>query len=171
MNKPTLTLIVAMAQNYIIGRDGALPWRLSSDLKRFKVDTIGKPVIMGRKTYQSIGRLLPDRTNIIVSRNPDFAVTGAFICADITAAVDIAQQKAIDMGARDIAVIGGGDIYRQTIDHADILIVTWVQVHIEGDTLFPPIDPRKWREATSLDFAVGEKDSYATRHTIYHKIH
>jgi dihydrofolate reductase len=164
---PTITLVVAVSQNGVIGRDGGLPWRLSSDLKRFKADTMGRPIIMGRKTYQSIGRLLPGRENIIVSRDLTFDVEGAYVFADIEAALKFAREKAKDMGALDIAVIGGGEIYKQTFAQADRLIITWVLADIGGDTRFPQIDAHDWVEVESESFPVGEKDSHATRRIVY----
>ncbi len=169
MSHPTLTLVVAVSTNCVIGRDGGLPWRLSSDLKRFKADTMGRPIIMGRKTYQSIGRILPGRENIIVSRDKSFAAPGATVCADVESAILVARAKAKEMDAEDIAVIGGGEIYKQTFGMADRLIVTWVLAAIEGDTLFPAIDPDLWLEVETETFPAGEKDSHATRRTLYER--
>jgi dihydrofolate reductase len=165
----TITLVVAVSQNGIIGREGGLPWRLSSDLKRFKADTMGRPIIMGRKTFQSIGRLLPGRENIIISRDPNFAVQGAIVCADVAAALSCAQRKSQEMGADDIAVIGGGEIYWQTFDVADRLIVTWVLTSIDGDTRFPAIENDVWHTVSSEDFPAGEKDDYATQRVVYER--
>lgn len=169
VNHTTITLVVAVSQNGVIGREGGLPWRLSSDLKRFKADTMGRPIIMGRKTYQSIGRLLPGRENIIVSRDRNFSVEGASVCADVEAALACARGKAQDMGADDIAVIGGGEIYRQTFDYADRLIVTWVLTSIDGDTRFPNINADVWLTISSDDFPASEKDDYATRRVVYER--
>ena len=163
----TITLVVAVSQNGVIGRAGGLPWRLSSDLKRFKTDTVGRPIVMGRKTYQSIGRLLPRRINIIVSRDLNFVVDGAIVCADVEAALSCAQFKAHEMGADDIAVIGGGEIYRQTFAKADRLIVTWVLTSIEGDTRFPDVDRNEWFEVSSENCPAGEKDDHATKRVVY----
>jgi dihydrofolate reductase len=166
---PTITLVVAVSENGVIGRDGGLPWRLSGDLKRFKADTMGRPIIMGRKTYQSIGRLLPGRENIIVSRDAALRIDGAAVFTGIGAALDFARDKANEMDADDIAVIGGGEIYRQTFDLADRLIVTWVLAHVEGDTLFPAINDKQWEEVENQSFPAGEKDSHATRRTVYQR--
>jgi dihydrofolate reductase len=165
--RATITLVVAVSQNGVIGRAGGLPWHLSSDLKRFKADTMGRPIIMGRKTFQSIGRLLPGRENIIVSREPNFVVQGGFVCADVETALTYAQVKAQEMGADDIAVIGGGEIYRQTFNHADRLIITWVLTSIDGDTRFPDVDKDTWLEVSSEEFAASEKDDYPTRRVVY----
>jgi dihydrofolate reductase len=163
----TVTLVVAVSQNGVIGRDGGLPWRLSSDLKRFKADTMGRPIVMGRKTYQSIGRLLPGRENIIVSRDPAFQVHGATVFTDIETALSFARAKAHEIGAGDVAVIGGGEIYRQVFSVADRLVVTWVLAAIDGDTKFPDIDSKHWMEVESKDFPAGEKDSHATKRILY----
>jgi dihydrofolate reductase len=169
-DKPiAVTLVVAAARNGVIGKDGGLPWRLSSDLKRFKANTIGRPVIMGRKTFQSIGKPLPGRDNIVVTRDPSFAPGGVFIAADIDAAIDMGRAKAMEAGAAEICVIGGGEIYRQMFDLADRLIVTFVEADIDGDTRFPKIDSKVWKEVSSDSHPAGEKDSHATRHVVYER--
>lgn len=167
--KPTITLVVAVSQNGVIGRDGGLPWHLSSDLKRFKADTMGRPIVMGRKTHQSIGRLLPGRENIIVSRDAKFAVGGAKVFQDVEAALAYASDYALINQIGDIAVIGGGEIYRHTFDLADRLIVTWVLSHVDGDTYFPVIDENVWRVTGSQDFPFSDNDSHATRRMLYER--
>ena len=169
-----VTLVVAAARNGVIGKDGGLPWRLSSDLKRFKSNTIGRPVIMGRKTFQSIGKPLPGRDNIVVTRDLNFAPDGVFTARDIGAAIELGRAKAKGSGAKgsgtvEICVIGGGEIYRQTFDLADRLIVTFVDAEIEGDTFFPKIDSILWKEASSESHPAGEKDSHATRHVVFER--
>jgi dihydrofolate reductase len=164
---PTVTLVVAVAENGVIGREGGLPWHLSSDLKRFKADTIGKPVIMGRKTFASIGRPLPGRTNIVVTRDPDFRPDGVTVVATLDDALSEARQVAIQTGADDIAVIGGGEIYRQLFDKAGRLILTHVLASPDGDTVFPEVRPEEWEITDSQDYPAGEKDSHATRRAIY----
>jgi dihydrofolate reductase len=168
-NDIAITLVAAVAQNGVIGRDGGLPWRLSSDLKRFKANTIGRPVIMGRKTFQSIGKPLPGRDNIVVTRDLSFAPEGVFIAPDIGAAIELGRAKAKGSGAAEICVIGGGEIYRQTFDLADRLIVTFVDAEIEGDTYFPKIDSIQWKEVFSESHPEGEKDSHATRHVVFER--
>jgi dihydrofolate reductase len=165
----TVSLVVALARNGVIGRDGGLPWRLSSDLKRFKANTIGRPVIMGRKTYQSIGRPLPERHNIVVTRDPRFRADGVTVVADVAAALAVAKASAADNGAREVCVIGGGEIYRQTIGEADRLVVTFVEAEVDGDTRFPDIDAKTWREIWSENHLAGEKDSHVTRHVVYER--
>jgi dihydrofolate reductase len=164
-----ITLVVAAARNGTIGRDGGLPWRLSSDLKRFKANTIGRPVIMGRKTFQSIGRPLPGRDNIVVTRDRSFAPEGVLTAPDIETAIEMGRAKARQAGAAEICVIGGGEIYRQTFDLAERLVVTYVEAEIEGDTIFPAIDSKDWDEISSESHPAGEKDSHATRHVVYER--
>ena len=118
MSKPTLTLVVAVAQNNVIGREGGLPWHLSGDLKRFKADTMGRPIVMGRKTFLSIGKPLPGRDNIVVTRDKDFKPDGMIVAANLDTALALAVKAAAARGADDIAVIGGGEIYNQLFDRA-----------------------------------------------------
>ncbi len=161
------TIVVAAARNGIIGRDGDMPWRLSTDLKRFKALTTGKPVIMGRKTYDSIGRPLPGRPNVVISRStvidhPDVSTVGS-----LDEAVALAERLAVETGADEICIIGGGQIYGQAIDIADRLCVTHVETDVDGDTSFPAIDPALWRAGETLSVPAGERDSYPTRYVVY----
>lgn len=161
---------VAIAENGVIGRDGGLPWRLSTDLKRFKADTMGKPVIMGRKTYEGIGRPLPGRLNIIVTRDPTWRAEGVEVAHSLAAAIQLATVRGRCMaGIDEVCVIGGGEIYAQALPLADRLHVTHVLAPVDGDAHFPPIDPAVWRTVRSEDVAAGEKDSHATRHTVYER--
>lgn len=165
-----LAILVAIAGNGVIGRDGGLPWRLSSDLKRFKADTMGKPIIMGRKTWASIGRPLPGRLNIVVTRDRGFRAEGAEIAGSLEEAITLATVRARCMaGADEICVIGGGEIYRQALPLADRLYVTHVLADVDGDTRFPPIDPALWHQVQATDVPPGEKDSHATRYTVYER--
>ena len=159
--------VVAMAENHVIGRDNGLPWKLSSDLKRFKALTIGKPVVMGRKCFESIGKPLPGRPNIVITRNPDFAVDGVIVAHSLDAALDRAQDEARKLGVDEVCVIGGGDIYRQAMDRTDILHVTTIPAVVEGDTVFPDIDETVWQIAQQEDVPKGEKDDYPTRFTTW----
>lgn len=166
---PTLTLVAAVGENGVIGRDGGLPWRLSGDLKRFKADTMGRPVVMGRKTFASIGKPLPGRDNIVVTRDRSFAPDGVQVAASVEDALALAKSAAAEHGVGDVSVIGGGDIYRQLFDRADRLIITHVLGAPDGDTLFPDIDPNIWEAVESEDFPAGEKDSHATRRVVYRR--
>lgn len=156
-----LVHVVAMARGGVIGADGAMPWRMSSDLKHFKAATWGKPMVMGRKTFAAIGRVLPGRESIVVSRDPSFAAPGALVARDLPGALALAQKRAKAMGADEIAVIGGGEIFRATMDRADELIVTFLDLDREGDTFYPPIDPARWREASRVAHPQGPKDDAA----------
>jgi dihydrofolate reductase len=141
-----LVLVAAVAENGVIGRDNALPWRLKSDLRRFRARTWGKPIVMGRKTFQSVGKPLPGRTNIVVSRDRDFAAPGVVVAPDLRAALETARGDALRRGADAIAVIGGAAIYAETLPIADRLDLTLVKSRPEGNVRFPPIDPQTWRE-------------------------
>jgi dihydrofolate reductase len=141
-----LVLVAAVARNRVIGADGGLPWRLSSDLKRFKARTLGKPLLMGRKTFESIGRALPGRETIVVTRDPAFAAPGALVAGSLEAALALAGERARALGAGEIVVAGGAEIYAQTIARADRLFITEVALDARGGARFPPIDPLIWRE-------------------------
>ena len=136
-----IVLLAAVAENGVIGRDNALPWRLKSDMQRFRALTMGKPVVMGRKTYVSIGKPLKGRTNIVVSRDRAFAAAGVVVAHDLASALTAARGDALRRGADAIMVIGGTDIFVQTLPLADRLEITIVHARPQGDTLFPPIDP------------------------------
>lgn len=163
-----IVLIAAVAENGVIGRDNGLPWRLSTDMQRFKATTMGKPVVMGRKTWESFPRKpLPGRLNIVVSRDPAYRADGAETATSLDDALKIAQGRNADAGA--IYVVGGGELYRQAIGLADRLDITHVHASPEGDTRFPAIDPREWQEVRADDYPAGEKDSHATRHVVYER--
>ena len=143
---PRLVLVAAVAENGVIGRDGDLPWRLPGDLKRFKAITLGKPVIMGRRTYESIGRPLPGRPNIVLTRDRNFKAPGVRVVANIAEALAIAAKEAERLSADEIAVIGGSALYAETLAHADRLYITEVQAAPEGTVRFPDFDRSEWRE-------------------------
>lgn len=165
-----VAIYVAVAENGVIGRDNGLPWRLSSDLKRFKAGTMGKPIIMGRKTFESIGKALPGRLNIVVTRDPAYRAEGAEVAASLDDALALARVRGRCMaGADEICVVGGGEIYRQALPIADRLHVTHVLGDVEGDARFPPIDPATWRQVGSEDVPAGERDSHATRYVVYER--
>jgi len=158
VSAPVVALIAAVARNGVIGAGDALPWRLSSDLKRFKALTMGKPLIMGRKTFQSIGRPLPGREVIVVTRDEGFAPEGVEVARDIDAALHLAETKACAAGVDEIIVAGGGEIYAQTIGRAGRLYITEVALAPEGDAHFPPIDPALWREVEREAGVRGPRD-------------
>lgn len=154
-----VVVLVAIADNGVIGNDGDMPWRLSTDLRRFKARTLGKPVIMGRRTFASIGRPLPGRDIIVVTRDPSFAAEGVTVAASPQDAIAAARRIADGTGAAEIVVAGGGEIYRALLDVAERLVVTHVDARPQGDVGFPPIDPAVWREAAREGPVQGERDS------------
>lgn len=166
---PRLALIAAVAENGVIGADGKMPWKLSTDLKRFKQFTLGKPVIMGRRTWASLGKPLVDRLNVVVTRDGRFAADGAIIASSLDEAVALAQDWARANGADEIMVIGGGEIYAQAIGRADRLYLTYVQASPEGDTHFPDVSPSIWREVSQESHPAGERDTAATRFVVYER--
>lgn len=160
-----LSIIAAVADNGVIGNDGDMPWKLSTDLKRFKALTTGKPVIMGRKTFASIGRPLPNRVNLVLTRDTAFEAPGVVVVPTQEAAIDAAS----DVGAEEAMVIGGGEIYRAFLDRADRLYITHVDASPAGDTHFPAIDPAVFEVVSSEDVPAGISDTAATRFTIYQR--
>lgn len=147
-----LSLIVAVARNGVIGRGNALPWHLPADLKHFKAVTLGKPVIMGRKTFESIGRPLPGRKNIVVTRNAGFRAEGCEVVASLEAAL------AVCVDAEEVFVIGGAQLYAEALGKADRIYLTRIEADIEGDTFFPPFDSARWRVVESRPGVVDEKN-------------
>ena len=164
-----VTIYAAVAENGVIGREGGLPWRLSSDMKRFKAGTMGNPIVMGRKTWESFPkRPLPGRLNIVISRDPAYRAEGAEVVTSLKDAVTLATAKGRCIaGAEEICIVGGGEIYRQAIGLADRLKLTHVLADIDGDTLFPEIDPDIWAVVSAEDVPADDKDSHATRYTVY----
>jgi len=155
----SLVLIAAVAENGVIGRDNRLPWRLKSDMVHFRRVTMGKPVIMGRKTFQSLMQPLKGRTMIVVSRDRAFTAPGAIVAFGLDAALAAARGDALRRGADAILVAGGGDIYAQTMPLADRLLVTRIHEQCEGDAVFPAIDAGRWREAERSEQKAGPKDA------------
>ena len=164
-----IVIVVAVTRNLVIGRDGGLPWRLSTDLKRFKTLTLGKPVVMGRICYESIGRPLPGRPNIVITRNPDFAPEGVIVVHSLEEALARAEAEASNLGTEEIAVIGGGVVYSEAMDRATVLHVTHIEAEIDGDTFFPEIDPAVWAAGPVEHVPAGDKDDYATRFVTYRR--
>ncbi len=162
-----LVLVAAVADNGVIGRDNGLPFRQSSDLKRFKALTWGKPLVMGRKTFLSIGRPLPGRTSIVVTRDRAFAAAGAVAAGSLERALEVARGDALRRGADEIAVIGGTDIFTQTMPLADRLEITHVHSRPDGDVSFPEIDARIWQAAARSDHPAGPQDEAAFSYATY----
>jgi dihydrofolate reductase len=153
-----IMLVAAVAENGVIGRKGGLPWRLKSDLQHFRALTVGKPVVMGRKTWTSIGNPLGKRTNIVVTRDRAFTAPGAVVTASVDAALEVARGDALRRNGDAIMVIGGGDIYAQAMPYATRLEITRVHARPEGEAVFPPIDPAVWREAARRECPAGVGD-------------
>ncbi|WP_439887129.1 dihydrofolate reductase [Pseudomonas sp. MBLB4123] len=148
MNKTLpLCLIAALAQNRVIGRDNQLPWHLPADLKHFKALTLGKPIIMGRKTWDSLGRPLPGRLNLVVSRQPGLALAGAEVFASLDAALARADEWAREQGVEELMLIGGAQLYGQALAQAERLYLTRVALEPEGDAWFPEFSETDWRRA------------------------
>jgi dihydrofolate reductase len=153
-----LVLVAAVADNGVIGRENSLPWRLSSDLRHFRALTLGRPVIMGRRTFQSIGRPLDGRTNIVVSGDPAFAAPGVIVARNLEAGLLCAQGDAARRGADAVIISGGEGIFVRTLPLADRLEITRVHLNPEGDTFFPAIDATVWREVARSEHSAGPKD-------------
>ena len=165
MTRPRLAAVVAVAKNGVIGRDGDLPWRIPSDLKRFKAVTLGKPVVMGRKTWDSLPRKpLPGRTNIIVSRSLEEA-EGAMVCASIEAALAAAEIAALKADVEEICLIGGAQLYADLLEQTDRIYLTEVDLEPEGDARFADLDPGAWREveAERVEAQPGDDAGFTVR--------
>ena len=180
IDQPPIAIVVAAAENGTIGKDGEMPWRLSTDLKRFKQITMGCPVIMGRKTFEAVGRPLPGRLNIVVTRDFDWEADGVLRAGSLEAALDLstaniesAERHALDAGEPDpelaICVIGGGQIYEQAMGLADIIHITRVLAEIEGDTTFPPIPDHIFERVDAEEIPAGPKDSHPTRYEVWER--
>jgi dihydrofolate reductase len=152
---------VARARNGVIGRDGALPWRISSDMAIFKDVTMGKPVIMGRKTWDSLPRKpLPGRTNVVLSHDGSFEPKGALVCEDFSEALQIAREQAAEDGAEEICVIGGASLFAMALPKAHRIYLTEVEADPAGDVHFPPFDESGWREVRRERHEAGPKDEF-----------
>ena len=163
-NKPRLSLIVAMAKNRVIGADNRIPWHLPNELKLFKSLTMGHHIVMGRRTYESIGRLLPGRTTVIVTRQKDYAVEGAVVAHSVREAIDACK------GDDEIFVIGGADLFRETLPVADRLYLTTVDAEPEGDTFMPAFDDSQWNETSAKSFDRDEKHAYSYRLSVLDRV-
>ena len=160
-----LVHVVAVARNGVIGGDNRLLWRLKGDMAHFRRCTMGRPMIMGRKTFDSIGKPLPGRETIVVTRDQNYRAQGVLVAHDIQSALELAQGAAARLGASEIAIVGGGEIYRQTLDRAARIELTEVALEPEGDAFFPELPPAQWRETRRephrADPAAGDEADYA----------
>jgi dihydrofolate reductase len=165
-----IVLIVAVADNGVIGAGDTIPWRLKSDQRRFKAITMGKPLVMGRKTFLSLPRRpLPGRTNIVVTRDAAFRAAGAVVTTSLAEALVLAHADALRRSVAEIAVLGGAEIYAQCLDLADRLDLTEVHASPDGETRFPPIDGALWQEASRIDNLAGPDDSAAFSYVTYRR--
>ena len=156
-----ITFVVAVSRNGVIGREGGLPWHISSDLKRFKEITMGKPVIMGRKTWESLPlKPLPGRLNLVLSRDESFTARGAVVCTTLDEAVEIARETAEEDGVGEICVIGGVALFEKALPRAKRLYLTEVEAAPDGDVMFPAFDEGAWTEVSSEAHPAGEKDDH-----------
>jgi dihydrofolate reductase len=165
-----LTLVAAVARNGVLGKDNAIPWRASSDLKRFKDITWGRPLVMGRKTYQSIGRPLPGRETVVVTRDRAFAAQGVHVAHDFDAALDLADRLGRSMQAEEIILAGGAELYRLALPRAQVLRLTHVDCAPEGDAFFPEVDWSQWKELRRERPARGVKDEFALEFVDFERI-
>ena len=162
MTAPLIALVAARARNGVIGRDGALPWRLKSDLALFKATTFGKPVIMGRKTWDSLPkRPLPGRLNVVLSRSGDFEPQHAVVCETLGEALAISREHAEEDGMAEVCVIGGTAIFEMALPRAKRLYLTEVDADVEGDAYFPALNEADWTEVRREEHPAGEGDDYA----------
>jgi dihydrofolate reductase len=150
-----ISIIVAISENGVIGSDNRLPWHLPDDLKRFKALSLGKPIVMGRRTFESIGRPLPGRTNIVVSRQPGLEIEGTVVARSLDAALAAAGT------APEIVVIGGAEIFRQVLPRTDVVHLTRVHARVAGDVVFPELEPGQWRESAVEHHPADARHQYA----------
>jgi dihydrofolate reductase len=160
----SITLIAAVSRNRVIGKDGGLPWRLPADLKFFKRTTTGHPLVMGRRTFESFGEPLPNRTNIVISRRPDYRPEGALVVHSLSEGITEARRR------DSVVFVGGGEeIFRLAMPLADRMILTWIDEDFEGDTRFPEFDPVEWREVSREKHEPDEKNRWPYAFVTYER--
>jgi dihydrofolate reductase len=164
-----LSIVCALAQNRVIGRDNQLPWRLPRDLAYFKKITLGHPIIMGRKTFDSIGRPLPGRTNIVVTRQVGWSADGVVPTGSLDAALELATRVARDNGVKEVMLIGGANLYEQALPLAAKLYLTEVHTQVPGDAFFPEFSRAEWIELTREDYAADTTNPIAHSFVVYEK--
>ncbi|MES9994441.1 MAG: type 3 dihydrofolate reductase [Candidatus Thiodiazotropha sp.] len=162
--KPLISLIAAVANNGVIGVDNSLPWRLPADLKHFKSLTMGKPIVMGRRTWESLPGILPGRRHIVVSRNPKYRAEGCELVYSVDEALQLAAEAA------EIMIVGGGGLYRQMLPRADRLYLTLVEADVEGDAYFPEIDWSQWHQLSRESHAADERNPFAYSFVVLDRI-
>jgi len=176
-SRPVVALIAALAKNRVIGDQNKMPWHLPEDLRHFKATTLGRPVIMGRKTWESLGRALPGRENIVVSRNASYPAPGASVVTSLAAALALAAQslresatarETTEPAEPEIFVIGGGALYREALPLAERMYLTEIDAEYAGDTFFPEFSPQEWRESSRASHKTSEALSFAF--VLYHRV-
>ena len=165
-----LAVIVAVADNGVIGRDNSLPWHLPEDLRYFRRITMGKPIVMGRRTFESIGRALPGRTNIVISRNGQFAPPDVLLVASLEEALSLAGRLADEQGAEEVVVIGGAQIYDLALPRADRLYITRVHAPVEGDAVLPPVDWTQWAKTSCERHPATGDNPYDFSFEVYDRV-
>ncbi len=160
-----VSILVAASENNVIGKGNAIPWQMPADMRYFRRLTTGNVVIMGRKTYESIGKLLPDRANVIVTRQPDMKVAGAFVAHSLRDALEKGKAS-----GRNVFVIGGEDIYKQALPYVDRVYLTRIHAHIDGDAYFPPLNKTEWMLVSSESKMPDEKHKFAFDFEVYQRI-
>ncbi len=153
-----VSLIVAATRNQVIGLDNQMPWHLPADLRYFKQRTLGKPIIMGRKTWESLGRPLPGRLNIVITRQADITLEGAEVFADLKTAIQRGQQWAVQQGVDEVMVIGGGQLYQQALTLAQRVYLTRIELELDGDTFFPVLDAQLWQKTDAQTHPAQEQE-------------
>lgn len=166
-HQPQLSLVVAMAANYTIGRDNQLPWRLPKDLAYFKRVTMGHPIVMGRKTFESIGRALPGRQNIVVTHQPGWSAQGVDVAHSLQQALALAGSGANAAGVSQVMLIGGAQLFAQALPQAQRLYLTWVHAEVQGDTFFPQVDFGQWREVEREDCFADASNPFDYSFVVY----
>lgn len=164
--KGKIIIIVATGQNRVIGKNGKIPWRLSADLRRFKELTMGHPIIMGRKTYESLGKPLPGRTNIILSLDGNFKAEGCKVLCFLIEALEIAST----LDSEKIFIMGGGQVYKDALFFADEIYLTLVKASFEGDVFFPELNPAEWSEVNREQHEKDEKNPYDYEFIVYERV-
>ncbi len=164
-----IVLIAAFAQNRVVGINNKLPWHLPEDLKYFKRTTTGKAIIMGRKTYDSIGRPLPNRTNIVITRNSDFKAEGVKVVSSLEAAIELAKEVNYINGIEEVMIIGGASIYEAALPMADRLYLTHVHSDVKGDAYFPEVNFSQWHEVAREDYQASDNNPYDYSFVVYDK--
>ncbi|KZZ13944.1 dihydrofolate reductase [Oleiphilus sp. HI0079] len=162
-----ISLIVALSENHVIGRNNKLPWYLPNDLKYFKQVTMGLPIVMGRKTFESIGKPLPGRTNIVVTRNTDWSADGVRAAHSLEEAFELAESIAEIDGREELMIIGGDQIYQSALPLVDRMYLTEVHAHVDGDAYFPKFDPADWHEIGREDFSAADPNPYDYSFVVY----